>query len=117
MTTPLAEPASLKETRAKLRRRFSPTDKAGFGYEAVFGCERNRAFCSPNVLVRVELRTSTDNSDVFRFEVFVDFHLPVGADVESAEHFNKAVQGATRKARWARGLVDGLEWSREELLP
>ena len=104
----------IAKVRGALRRAMDSKDKAGFNFRSVFGCESNVAYYTPNIMVRVELR-HTEDIQMFAFQVFVDFHLPNGADIESAEHFLKATQAAVRKARWARSVVDGLEWSMEEL--
>jgi hypothetical protein len=86
----------------------------GFVFESVYGCERSETF-SPHVLLRVELRSVENDPLLYKFVVFVDFHLPVKADVESAEVFDKMVRSAVKKAKWARDVVAGLEWRAGEL--
>lgn len=106
-------PLTLKEIRARLRRRLTARSAGGFEYEALFGCDKKVAFCTPHVLVRVELRHQKE--DFFCFKTFIDFHLPIGADIESAKLFKEATIAAVRKARWATDLVEGLQWTREEV--
>lgn len=107
---------TLKEVRAKLRRRLKSKDAGGFNYEDVFGCEPGMAFVSPHIRVRCELRTVEGDSDHFAFHVFVDFSLPLGADLESAMYFRDVAIDAVRKARSVHRVVDGLMWHRDELM-
>lgn len=102
--------------RGALRRGLTLRD-GGFIYDRAFGCDRDQTSIYQHVLVRVELRVVEETgAERFAFRVFVDFHFPVGADVESAEHFRKATNSAVRKARWAHELVDGLTWHRSEIM-
>lgn len=99
---------TLREVRWRLARGMTAR-KGGFEYETVFGCRAEEAFHMPHVRVRVELRYKK-SAEWLQFEVFVDFQLPNGADLESAELFKKATQDAVKKARWAHGIVDDHEW-------
>lgn len=106
---------TLRQVRAKFKRNLQSMDSSGFEYHEVFGCLRGEAFHTPHVLVRAELRQIEDNVSMFEFKVVVDFHLPVGATVADAEHFKQTVQAATRKAKWALGVVKGQEWHRDDV--
>ena len=105
--------ATLERVRKRLGRSMTAVQR-GFVYEKVFGTERGLSHVSPHVLVRCELRAV--NNELMQFVVYVDFHLPLGAGVEDAEFFKKAVAAAVRKARWAEGCISGLEWSRTDVL-
>lgn len=106
----------LTKVRGTLRRSMTPKDEQGFCFESVFGCDKSVAFHTPHILVRVELRTTKNEGfSEYKFYVFVDYHLPVGAGVEDADHLNQAVSKATRRAKWAHALTDGLEWTAEEV--
>ena len=84
----------------------------GFEYQSLFGCNADaRSSLSPSVphiAVRVELRRFV--ADDFRFDAFVDFHLPVAASIKEAEDFKRATSNAVKKAKWAQDLVRGLIW-------
>jgi len=88
----------------------------GFHYESVFGCEDRFRNQRPHVCVRVELRVVKDSHVMSAFKVFVDFSLPVAADLESAEHFKKATVAAVRKAKWAESIVGGLEFHHDVIV-
>jgi len=105
----------LKAVRKRLDRGMTPCF-GGFRYQSVYGCEPGTEFLNPHILVRVELRHVEGNWDCSKFFVWVDYHLPLGADVESAELFKKAVLSATKKAKWAQGVVNGLEWHRKIIM-
>lgn len=103
---------SLKIVKAKLRRRMDSRD-TGFIYESTFGADKRETHYMPHVLVRVELRSIGDG--FYRFEVFVDFHLPIGVDIENIKYFNGAVQSATKKALWAHKIISGFKWHRNDI--
>ena len=105
----------LAVVRKRLARGMIPRT-GGFIYESIFGCEDRVKGYTPYVCVRVELRFAEGRSDLNRFMVFVDFHLPIAADLEGAEHFKKATIAAVKKAKWAEGIVGGLEWHRDVIL-
>lgn len=89
------------------------TRTGGFHYESIFGCEDRVKSYTPNVCVRVDLRAIEDRHDMMRFKVRVDFHLPLGANIESAEHFKQATIAAVKKAKWAERVIGGFEFHRD----
>jgi len=105
----------LARIQKRLRRGMTAYGVGDFDFRSVFGCHPDESFLRPHVFVRVELNSVKERSGWYSFQVFVDFSLPVGATVEQAQRFDKAVRAAVKKARWARGVVDGWEWHREEL--
>lgn len=105
---------TLKQVRARLSRMLYLRDREGFKYDMVFGCDQDKTYIYPYVRVRAELLAI--DTDVFGFEVKTDFSLPLGANLESAIHFKKAVDDAVKKTVSVHHLVDGLEWSRDEVM-
>jgi hypothetical protein len=99
----------LEAVRRRLARGMIPRT-GGFHYESIFGCEDRVKSYTPYVCVRVGLRFVEGRHEMNRYVVCVDFHLPLGADIESAEHFKKATNDAVRKAKWAESVVGGLEF-------
>lgn len=98
----------LRDVRKRLARAMG-VKSGGFRYESVFGCDDRVKHYTPYVSVLVRLEHSRD-SDLGHFEVLVDFHLPLGASVDQADHFKKATIAAVKKAKWAESVVGGLEW-------
>jgi len=111
----ISDVATLEQTRKHLARTMTPLQR-GFVYEKVFGASRELRHFSPHVLVRCELRMVPDSYELSQFMVYIDFHLPLGAGVDDAEFFQKAVAAAVRKARWAERCVAGLQWPRDVIL-
>jgi len=105
----------LAAARRRLARGMIPRT-GGFHYESIFGCEDREKHYTPHITVRVELRSVDGSSDNNYFMVRVDFSLPIAADLEGAEHFKKATIAAVKKAKWAEGIVGGLEWHRDVIL-
>lgn len=95
---------------------MKPKDAGGYDYEAVFGCEPGMAFVSPYIRVRCELRTVEGEHNTFAFQVFVDFNLPQGADLESAMFFRDATRDAVNKARSVSRVIEGQTWDRDEVM-
>ena len=85
-----------------------------WSYTKIFGCSKAQSHYMSFVRLRVEMRAINNNE--YKFFVFVDFHLPIAVDYELAEHYKKATNSAVRKAKWAKKLVDGYVWSREEVM-
>lgn len=105
----------LESVRRRLARGMI-VRTGGFHYESVFGCEDNLKHITPNVVVCVDMRSIPGIPGMNHFSVYVDFHLPIGADVASAEHFKKATIAAVKKAKWAEGVVGGLEFHCDVIL-
>ena len=105
----------LAAARRRLARGMIPRT-GGFHYESIFGCEDSVKSYTPHVCVRVELRFVEGRFGMSYFMVRVDFHLPLGADLESAEHFKKATIAAVKKAKWAENVVGGLEFHRDVVM-
>lgn len=105
--------AELKQVRKRLRRALTQLDTSGWRFEQVFACKPSEASLNPYIRLRVELRFETN--ELLKYHVWVDYHLPLGAEIEDVERFKKAVIAASRKALWAHALVDELRWQRRDL--
>ena len=105
----------LRNVRKKLARSMIVKSN-GYRYLGIFGCPKNIAHLVPCVHVRVELNPTGFGTLTSRFDVFVDFHGPLGLDIDHAEAYEKAARAAVRKAKWAKKIVDGLEWEESIIL-
>ena len=104
----------LQDIRRRLARGMSPLDEHRFAFESVFSNDGRAPASAPAVVVFVQLRGSIRDA-LYRWEVRVDHHLPLGATSTEAKKYATWLSRAARKARWAEDLTRDHAWVPEQL--
>lgn len=106
---------TLEDVRTELGRLLV-VKESGFRYETILGCQPRMAHVFPHVCVWCALRPVEGDSNTFRFDVRVDFNLPIGVEVSSAVYFRGVTADAVGIAQKVSRLVEGKTWTRGEVV-
>lgn len=104
----------LEDIRRRLVRSMSPLDDHHFAFESIFSNDGRTPASMPAVVVRVQLRGCVKDA-LYRWEVRVDHHLPLGASAAQAKQYAQWLSKAAQKARWAEDLTRDHAWAPEQL--
>ena len=110
-----ASPEDLDAIRRKLATRMSTVDgdvrSHPFAFEVTFAGTPAPVLVrgTPAVVVRAQLRGSVEDA-LYRWQIRVDYHLPMGANGLDAATYAAVAGEAAEMALWAGGVVQDHAW-------